>query len=306
MTSTGSDRSAFTLAEWGAIGAILLVWGVNNAAAKVATGALPPLLVGGLRFAIALVVLLPFLRPPLPPLKQILPIVLLVGPLHFGLIYWGFSLIDNLSPMVVALQLWIPMTAFFAWRMLGERMSPAALAGMAVALVGVAWMSLDPHGAADLPGIALGVFASGLWAVGTVLVRRMPGVPPLKMQALTSLVAAPVLLGASVAVEGDIVSAMASAGWLVWGTVLFAALASTVGATALLFWLVQRREPGRVTPWFLLTPLVSCGIGIGLMGDRITPQLVLGGGATLVGVALVALSERRAAVRAAADRQIQT
>jgi O-acetylserine/cysteine efflux transporter len=61
-----------------------------------------------------------------------------------------------------------------------------------------------------------------------------------------------------------------------------------------------------VTPWFLLTPLVSCGIGIGLMGDTLTLQLVLGGGATLVGVALVALSERRAALRAAADRQIQT
>jgi len=53
-----------------------------------------------------------------------------------------------------------------------------------------------------------------------------------------------------------------------------------------------------VTPWFLLTPLVSCGIGIGLMGDQLTPQLMLGGAATLVGVALVALSERRAAAAA--------
>jgi hypothetical protein len=42
------------------------------------------------------------------------------------------------------------------------------------------------------------------------------------------------------------------------------------------------------------------------MGDTLTLKLVLGGGATLVGVALVALSERRAALRAAADRQIQT
>ena len=306
MTAPASDKSPFTLAEWGAIGAILLVWGINNAAAKVATGALPPLLVGGLRFGIALIVLLPFLKPPFPPWKQIVPIVLLVGPLHFGLIYWGFSMIHNLSPMVVALQLWIPMTAFFAWRMLGERMARAALAGMVVAFVGVAWMSLDPHGAADLPGIAIGVFASGLWAIGTVMVRRMPGVPPLKMQALTSLVAAPILLAASFAFEGDVVGKAMSAGWVVWGTVFFAALASTVGATALLFWLVQRREPGRVTPWFLLTPLISVGIGVGLMGDRITLQLVLGGGATLIGVALVALSERRAAVRAAADRQSQT
>lgn len=306
MTAPASDKSPFALAEWGAIGAILLVWGVNNAAAKVATGVLPPLLVGGLRFGIALVVLLPFLRPPFPPWRQIAPIILLCGPLHFGLIYWGFSLIDNLSPMVVALQLWIPMTAFFAWRMLGERMAPAAMVGLLIAFVGVAWMSLDPHGAADLPGIAFGLTASALWALGTVLVRRMPGVPPLKMQALTSVVAAPVLLALSFCFEGDVVGAMRNAGWLVWGTVFFAALASTVGATALLFWLVQRREPGRVTPWFLLTPLVSCGIGIGLMGDQITLQLVLGGGATLAGVALVALSERRAAVRAAADRQSQT
>ncbi|MES2034876.1 MAG: DMT family transporter [Pseudomonadota bacterium] len=300
MTSP-SARSAFSLAEWGAIAVIILVWGVNNAAAKVATDALPPMLVGGLRFGIALIVLIPFLKPPFPPLRQILPIILLCGPLHFGLIYWGFSLIENLSPMVVALQLWIPLTAFFAWRVLGETMRPAALAGMIVALLGVAWMSLDPKGAADLPGIAIGVFASALWALGTVFVRRMPGVPPLKMQALTSVVAAPMLLGASFAFEGDVIGAMAQASWLVWGTVLFAALASTVGATALLFWLVQRREPGRVTPWFLLTPLVACSIGIGLMGDQMTLNLALGGGATLVGVALVALSERRAAAVAAAS-----
>jgi len=188
VTSPGSDKSAFTLAEWSAIGAILLVWGINNAAAKVATGALPPLLVGGLRFAIALVVLLPFLKPPLPPLRQILPIVLLVGPLHFGLIYWGFSLIDNLSPMVVALQLWIPMTAFFAWRMLGERMSPAALAGMVVALVGVAWMSLDPHGAADLPGIALGV-----WLLGSVALFVPPIVGALRRGSPGLLLLVPLL-----------------------------------------------------------------------------------------------------------------
>lgn len=306
--SSPSSKSAFSVAEWGAIAAIILVWGINNAAAKVATDALPPMLVGGLRFGLALLVLFPFLKPPFPPWRQVLPIILLCGPLHFGLIYWGFSMIETLSPMVVALQLWIPMTAFFAWRVLGEKMPAAALAGMVIAFLGVAWMSLDPHAAADLPGIGIGVLASGLWALGTVLVRRSPAVTPLKMQALTSLVAAPILLIASFTFEDDIVGRAMTAGWLVWATVVFAAFASTVGATALLFWLVQRREPGRVTPWFLLTPLLSCGIGIGLMGDHMTLQLALGGGATLIGVALVALSERRRAALAAAEaqRQIQT
>lgn len=305
MTSP-SDKSPFAAAEWAAIAAIIFIWGVNNAAAKIATDVLPPFFVGGVRFAIALVVLIPFLRPPFPPWRQTVPILLLLGPLHFGLIYYGFSIVKNLSPLVVSLQLWIPMTAFFAWRVLGETMSRSGFAGMAVAFAGVAWMSLDPHAVGDLPGIIIGVIASAMWALGTVLVRRSPAVTPLKMQALTSLVGAPVLLLAAVMFEPNLPERAASAGWAIWATVVWAALASTVGASALLFWLVQRREPGRVTPWFLLTPLLSCGIGISLMGDELTPQLMLGGAATLVGVALVALSERRAAVRAAADRQIQT
>jgi len=173
------------------------------------------------------------------------PILLLLGPLHFGLIYYGFSIVENLSPLVVSLQLWIPMTAFFAWRVLGEKMAPAALAGMVVAFVGVAWMSLDPHAVGDLPGIIVGVIASAMWALGTVLVRRSPAVTPLKMQALTSAVGAPVLLAAAVMFEPNLIERSANAGLFVWSTIVWAALASTVGASALLFWLVQRREPGR-------------------------------------------------------------
>lgn len=293
-----SPRTPFTGAEWAAIFGIILVWGLNNAAAKVATEALPPLFMGGARFLIALVFLIPFMRPPWPPWRQMLPLVLLAGPLHFGLVYIAFAMVHNLSPIVVALQLWIPMTALAAWLILKETMPRPAVAGMLIAFAGVAWMSLDPHGAADLPGILIGVIASALWAVATVLMRKAPGIRPLKMQGLTSLAAAPVLLAASFAFEPDVVQKATTATPFIWSLVVYAALASTVGATALLFWLVQRREAGRVTPWFLLTPLVSCTIGVAFMGDKVTVQLVGGGLATMVGVALVALSERRAAQQA--------
>lgn len=293
-----SPRTPFTGAEWAAIFGIILVWGLNNAAAKVATEALPPLFMGGMRFLVALVFLLPFMGRPWPPWRQMLPLVLLAGPLHFGLVYIAFAMVHNLSPIVVALQLWIPMTALCAWLMLGETMPRAAVAGMLIAFGGVAWMSLDPHGAADLAGIAIGVVASALWAVATVLMRKAPSIRPLKMQGLTSLAAAPVLLAASFAFEPNVVQKAQAAPPFIWVLVVYAALASTVGATALLFWLVQRREAGRVTPWFLLTPLVSCTIGVGFMGDKVTVQLVGGGLATMVGVALVALSERRAAQQA--------
>jgi O-acetylserine/cysteine efflux transporter len=279
--------------EYLAILAIILTWGLNNVAAKVATAYLPPMLMGGLRFATALVFLFPFIKPPFPEPRKLLLIVLLTGPVHFGVIYLAFSMADALSPLVVASQLWIPFTALFAWRMLGETMRPPAVAGLLVAFVGVAWMSLDPHSVGDLPAIVLIVLAGACWAVATVLVRKTPGIKPLKMQGMTALVAAPALLLMSLIFETDQVAKAQAAPLIAWGGVVFAALVSTVGASALLFWLVQRREPGRVTPYFLLTPLVSCSIGVAFLGDKLTPQLLIGGAATMVGVALVALTEKR-------------
>lgn len=288
-----AKSSPLTGLEYLAILAIILTWGINNAAAKVATLYLPPMLMGGLRFLTALAFLFPFVRPPFPHPLKLLTIVLLTGPIHFGVIYVAFSMADALSPLVVASQLWIPFTALFAWRMLGETMRAPAVLGLVIAFVGVAWMSLDPHAAGDLPAIVLIVFAGACWAVATVLVRKTPGIKPLKMQGMTALVAAPVLLAMSFFFETGQVERITAAPPIAWAALLFAAVVSTVGASALLFWLVQRREPGRVTPYFLLTPLVSCTIGILFLGDRMTPQLLVGGGATMVGVALVALTEKR-------------
>jgi O-acetylserine/cysteine efflux transporter len=293
MSSNTPQTGPLSALERLAIAAIILVWGLNNAAAKVATAELPPMMVGALRFALAFAFLIPFLKPPFPWSRRLLAICLLSGPIHFGIIYVAFGLAKSLSPLVVATQLWIPFTALFAWKMLGETMKPLAVAGLVVAFVGVAWMSLDPHGAADLPAIVLGVIASACWALATVFVRQTPGAKPLQVQALTAVVAAPVLLVMSFGFEADVVERVKTAAPIAWACVAFAGVVSTIGASALLFWLVQRREAGRVTPYFLLTPLVSCTIGVLFMGDALSPQLVIGAAATMAGVALVALTAKK-------------
>ncbi|MBO9560221.1 MAG: DMT family transporter [Caulobacter sp.] len=288
-----SSNTPLTALERLAIAAIILTWGLNNAAAKVATAELPPMMVGALRFGLALAFLFPFLKPPFPWSKRMLAICLLSGPIHFGLIYIAFGMAKSLSPLVVATQLWIPFTALFAWRMLGEAMKPLAVAGLVVAFAGVAWMSLDPHGAADLRSIGLSILTSAAWALATVLVRQTPGAKPLQVQALTAAVAAPALLAMSFGFEKDVVHRVTTAAPIAWACVAFAGVVSTIGASALLFWLVQRREAGRVTPYFLLTPLVSCTIGVLFMGDALSPQLVIGAAATMAGVALVALTAKK-------------
>ena len=81
----------------GAVWLVVVVWGVNNAAGKLATAALPPLFVGSVRFLVALVLLLPFIKPPFPSWKSFLPVVLvgLVASVFWAL---GTVLVRRLQP----------------------------------------------------------------------------------------------------------------------------------------------------------------------------------------------------------------
>nr|WP_296815672.1 DMT family transporter [Brevundimonas sp.] len=288
-----------TLPEVAALAAIVLIWGINNAAAMVATDVLPPLLVAALRFAIAAIVLAPFLRPPFPNPRTLLALVLLGGPIHFGLIYVGYWLAEDLSPFVVAQQMWIPFTALVAFLLLGERLKRLAVAGLVVAFVGVAWMTADPRAIRDVLPIIIGLVGALAWAVATVLARRSRGVSPFKMQGLLAVGTAPIMIAGTLLFESGQWTAIRRADALVWASVLWAGLISSIIATALLFWLVQKREAGRVTPYLLATPLVSCLIGVAFLGDVLTPQILTGGLVAMLGVALVALAERGLRVGAA-------
>lgn len=292
VTTPDKPHISLSPVEILAIVAVVVIWGVNNAAAKLATETLPPLLTGALRFAIAAACLIPFVRPPFPNWKSLLIIVGIGGPIHYGLIYLAFWLAQDVSPVSVAAQLWVPFTALFAFLLLRERISKYALLGMGVAFLGVAWMTLDPHALVDWKAIVVGMGAACAWALTTVVARRTTSIPPLKMQGLLSLVALPTLAFASAVFERGQWEAVQRADALVWACVIWAGLVSSVMATTMVFWLVQKREAGRVTPYLLATPVVSILIGWGFMGDVLTVQILTGAALTMGGVAIVAMAER--------------
>src|SRR5690606_20718338 len=145
-----------------------------------------------------------------------------------------------------------------------------------VAFAGVGWMMLDAHALQDWRAILVGVAAGAAWALTTVVARRTTSIPPLKMQGLLAAGTLPVLAFGSAVFEHGQVEAIRHAPPLVWIALLWAGIVSSVLATTLLFWLVQRREAGRVTPYLLATPVVTILIGWGFMGDVLTPQILAG------------------------------
>lgn len=272
--------------------AIAVIWGVNNVAAKIAVDHLPPLLTAGLRFALTALVLAPYLKVPAGGWRALAIVAVLTGPLHFGVQYAGLAAAHDLTPMIIAMQLWIPASVLFAALLLGERVDGWRIAGIATAFAGVVAMAFDPNVFGQIGALTMVAIAAACYGAGAVLVRRTPALHPLTFQAWIALLCAVTLLGGSAGFESGQVEAMRSASWLVWAAIVFGALASSVVANALMFQLVQRYEVSRTTPWLFLSPVVGIALGGLVLGDRLTPEILVGAVLTLAGVALVAMAER--------------
>jgi O-acetylserine/cysteine efflux transporter len=286
---------AFAPLDFAQLVSIALIWGVNNIFAKIAVDALTPMMTVAFRFALVVPLLIFWLKPP--PRDRWKPFALMllfVGPLHFGIQYVGLKLADEVAPMVVAMQLWAPASVVFAALLLKESVTPLRWAGVAVAFIGVASMNFDPAVFEQGWPLVLIVIAACCYGFGTVLVRRIGGgVDAWSMQAWIALATAPTMTLGSLLFERGQVEAITHAPWVAWAAIVFGAIVSSIVANAFMFRLVQNYEVSRTTPYLLMTPVISFALAALVLGDRITPQILAGAAATMGGVALVALAERR-------------
>lgn len=286
---------AFTPTDFLQLIAIALIWGVNNVLAKIAVDAFPAMMTVFLRFLIVLVAVFFMLR--LPPKERwgaFALVLIFVGPLHFGVQYVGLKLADEIAPMVVAMQLWAPASVVFAALLLKEVVGPLRWAGVAIAFVGAASMNFDPAVLAQGGALALVALSACFYGIGAVFVRMLGGgVSAWAMQAWIALATAPTMAIGSLAFESGHIEAARHAPWIAWAAIIFGAIVSSIIANAFMFRLVQRYEVSRTTPYLLMTPVVSFVLAALVLGDSITPQILIGAGLTMVGVVLVAVAERR-------------
>lgn len=288
-------RRAFAPLDILQLALVPLIWGVNNVAAMFAVRELPALMVAGLRFAMVLACIF-WLIKPAPRSKLLLFTAMLacLGPLHFGAQYLGLGLARDLAPMVVAMQLWAPASVAFAALLLKERVGLLRWAGVCIAFAGAASLSFDPVVFAQWGALALVTVASLFYGMGSVLVRQLSAdVGAWSMQAWLALSSAPSLLLASLTIEQGHAEKIAHASWVAWACIAFGAIVSSLVANAFMFRLLRRYEVSRTTPYMLITPVISFTLAALVLGDVITPRILVGAGVAMFGVALVALAERR-------------
>lgn len=274
---------------------ITILWGGNFVAVKIGLNELSPLLLSTLRFAAVLVLLAPWLRIKPGQMKGIFWVALAGGPLHFAAIFVGLDLIGGAASAAMLAQLSVPCAILLAMIFLRERVGPWRLVGMGLAFLGVAVMSFDPGVFAHLDGVAVMIVSQIAYGVAAILMRGLKGVSVFELQAWMALLSAPVLFVASLIFETGQWQQLANLSWTGVGAITYTVIAASILGHGGIYYLYQRHPVSVITPYLLLTPICGVFAAVFVLGEVLTPRMIMGGIIIFAGVALVTLRERQRA-----------
>lgn len=291
------------LVAWALLALPVGFWGGGYTATSIATDHTSGLMLAGLRTlpTLAVLPLALLLGARLPKGRDAVVSAVVSGLLVVTVFFIGisegthFAGAANAAVLISAAPLWV---ALLARLFLGERVRPAALAGLLLGFAGIVLMVSrqlgGSHRAGDLAlGIGLALIAGIAWAAGTMIVRRQAvRDPKLDFVGLTIaqyLAGSPILIIVAFAVKGTGGTDWGSGD--LWGGTLWLALGSSALATVAFFMSLRWLDAAQTASAQFLVPVVA--VIIELVRGHAPGGLVLVGMAlAIAGVALVVAGER--------------
>ncbi|MGW0807250.1 EamA family transporter [Nonomuraea sp. NPDC002799] len=303
--STNTPDSRTSLMVWSALAIVYLVWGSTYLGIMIAIETVPPLLSGALRFLSAALLLSTFLvikkgRAPFRmSLRQfggaaLVGLLLLTG--GNGMVAVAEQHISSgLAALLVAsVPLWLVVFRL----VVRDRPALLTLVGVLVGFGGVAVLTLGGGGgeSAGAQGIAVIMLASFSWAVGSFLAARLPMPPNIWTASMVEMLAGGAGLFVVSTAVGERLDLAAVSGRS-WAALVYLVLVgSLIGFTAYT-WLLARAPISLVSTYAYVNPAVAVLLGVLVLNEHVTGQIVIAGLVILVGVALVVSTERRAKTR---------
>jgi O-acetylserine/cysteine efflux transporter len=267
---------------------VVAIWGLNFVFIQIVLQTMPPLFVCALRFFLAAVPTILFVRRPRIPVRSLVLYGLSGFALQFGFLFSGMraGVPAGLSSLLLQVQVFFTMA--LAMRAFGDRPRLSGWIGALVAFAGIGLVGLHAHGDVSPIGFAFILVAAMSWAVGNIAAKRAGAVNPLALVVWGSAVAMPPLLAVSLAVEGT-GAIMASLRGLTLGSAAaigYIVVLSTIVGYSLWARLLHRHPPSTVAPFTLLVPVVGFFGSVVFLGETLPPWKLVSAALVIAGLAI--------------------
>lgn len=267
---------------------VVVAWGVNFVVIKVGLHGVPPMLLGALRFALAAVPAVFFVKRPQMPWRWLFAYGATIS---FGQFAFLFSAMYVGMPAGLAslvLQAQAFFTLIFAALFLHERFRVSNVVGLLVAAGGLAIIGMQGGHAMTLAGFVLTLCAAGSWALGNIVTKKVGKVDLVGLVVWGSLIPPLPFLALSYAFEGPqrIVAALSGISATSIFAIVYLAFIATLIGYGLWSRLLSRYPASQVAPFSLLVPIVGLASASLVLDEQLSVAQIAGALLVMAGLAV--------------------
>ncbi|REE97517.1 drug/metabolite transporter (DMT)-like permease [Thermomonospora umbrina] len=287
---------------WAALVVVYIVWGSTYLAIGIGIETIPPMLSGSMRFLLAALLLASFLA------IRHGPGVLRVSPRRLGsAVLVGVLLLTGGNGMVAVAEQHIstglaallvasmPLWLVIFGTGVGDRPPRATLVGVITGFAGVALLSVlpgDGGASGSVLGVAVILFATFSWALGSFLAGRLPMPANSFTTSVYEMAAGGLALLAVGFGRGETLDVGQISGRS-WFALAYLVVFGSLLAFTSYAWLLGNAPMSIVGTYAYVNPVVAVLLGALILNEKVTWETLLGGLIIVFGVGIVVTTESR-------------
>ena len=275
---------------------VVVLWGLNFLAIRAGLDHFPPFFFAALRFFVIAIPVILFVPRPQVPLKWLLVYGLGFGVGQFAFLFWAMHVGMPTGLASLVLQSSAPFTVVLGAAALRERLRPAQVGGLLVAMAGMTVIGWDRAQHAALLPVALTLLAGLSWALGNIGNRKAASDQPMRLMLWMCVIPPLPMLALSLGVEGpsagwdSLTSSLHGTGPLALAGLAYIVILGTVAGSGLWTALLSRYPAGMVAPFSLLVPIVGIGASWLVLHEEPSVLSLIGGAVVIAGAAATQVS----------------
>ncbi|CAG4890372.1 EamA family transporter [Paraburkholderia saeva] len=267
---------------------VVVAWGINFVVIKVGLHGVPPMLLGALRFLLAAVPAVFFVKRPQVPLRWLFAYGATISFGQFAFLFTAMyvGMPAGLASLVLQAQAFF--TLLFAVMFLHERLRVQNVAGLLVAAAGLALIGMQGGHSMTVAGFVLTLCAAVSWALGNIVTKKVGKVDLVGLVVWASLIPPVPFFVLSYYFEGPqrIGAALTGIGAMSIFAIVYLAFIATLLGYGLWSRLLSRYPASQVAPFSLLVPIVGLASASLFLDEHLSQAQIAGAALVMAGLAV--------------------
>ena len=270
---------------------IVVLWGLNFVALKIAVLSLPPIFLAGLRFLLISIPWIFFVEKPKVSKRQFITLPITLGVLQYSLLYYGMSTGLSAGLSAVILQTQSFFTVIMSTILIKEKPRLNEISGLLIGALGVMILLINNNGDFKIEAVLIILAAAISWGIANIQLKNLGNVNMVSFLIWISPFAAIVLFIISFILEYDLVLNIdfSNVEIKVFLSIFYTAYLSTVIGFTMWQYLLNKYKSIQITPYGLLVPVTGSIFGYIILSEVLEIYQIIAGIVIIIGLMVISL-----------------